>query len=74
MNAELCTRSKAKLALCAMMLAVSVSACNAQSPAPAAHPQHAFFHVSLGDSFGGPVSGDCYSLLRLHQETALQST
>jgi len=39
------------------MLAVSVSACNAQSPAPAAHPQHAFFHVSLGDSFGGPVSG-----------------
>ena len=57
MNAELCTRSKAKLALSAMMLAITASACNAQSPAPAAHSQHAFFHVSLDGSFSSPVSG-----------------
>jgi S-formylglutathione hydrolase FrmB len=46
-----------KCALAALLLATAVTVNKAQTQVPAAHPQHAFFHVVLSGSFASPVSG-----------------
>ena len=46
-----------KCALAVFVVATAVTICMSQTQAPAAPPQHQFFHVALSGSFVGPVSG-----------------
>ena len=54
---ELAMPEAAKCAMAAFVLATAVTIGSSQTPPPAAHPLHEFFHVVLSGSFASPVSG-----------------
>jgi S-formylglutathione hydrolase FrmB len=54
---KLAMHDLSKCALVALLLTTTVTVSRAQTETPAAHPQHAFFHIVLSGSFANPVSG-----------------
>ena len=54
---KLATLKATRLVLSFVLLVMPADVSWSQTGAPAAHPQHDFFHVVLGGSFSGPVSG-----------------
>ena len=54
---KLAKSAACKCVLAALLLASAIAVGRSQSEAPAVHPQHDSFHVTLSGSFANPVSG-----------------